>query len=267
MPIIGTPDPSLRQGPCSWPLLGDCPDLDTIKTDDADVHAALVASAVGFLWRWTGRVFGLCDVVLRPARRSCQHSTFDGGGVSGWTPVLVGGQWRNVTCGSCAGACDCADDTRLRLPSPVHAVSAVTIDGAVLDESAYRLDDHGTLVRHDGGSWPCCQDLTLTAGEEGTWSVAYTWGVPVPVDGQLAAGMLACQLAKAWAGANDCKLPERVQTITREGVTVGFLDPFDGLDSGRTGVWLVDAWVASVTKPAVRSAVYSPDRLGATRTT
>lgn len=264
MPIIGTAAPTgVRQGPCSWPLLGDCPDLDEVAGQDyggEEIADALVTWATSFLWRWTGRVYGVCPVVIRPRRVDCPRSTF-AGDVSGWGPVLVGGVWRNLSCGACAGDCGCGDEaTTVRLPGPVAAVTAVTVDGSTLDSSAYGVDDYGTLVRHDGGVWPGCQDLTLPAGEVGTWTVAYDWGIPVPVDGQLAAGRLACELAKAYVGADGCKLPERVQTITREGVTVGFLDPFDGLNDGRTGLWDVDAWVASVTRPPARSQVYSPDR-------
>lgn len=256
---------TVRQAPCEWGTLGDCQALAEVPEP---VKAALVTWATSHLWRWTGRRYGVCPVTIRPRRVDCGTSTFAGDGLGGWSPVLVAGVWRNIGCGACAGRCGCDGDApEIRLPGPVEEVTAVTIDGVLLDAAAYRVDDHCTLVRHDGGRWPGCQDLSLPAGEEGTWTVAYRWGTPVPVDGQLAAGMLACELAKAYVGADDCSLPERVQTVTREGVTVGFLDPFDGLDQGKTGVWPVDAWVASVTRTPQRAQVWSPDRRVHTRTT
>lgn len=256
---------TIRQAPCSWPLLGDCPDLDAIT--DGEVNAALVTWATSYLWRWTGYRYGLCKVTLRPRKADCPGSTYQGTWHGGWQPALIAGVWRNVSCGTCAGVCGCDDPHAIRLPGPVDSVEKVTIDGADLPAASYRVDDHGVLVRHDGQGWPRCQNLERPAGAEGTWSVDYTFGIPVPTDGQLAAGALACQLAKAYAGAKDCQLPERVQTITREGVTVGFLDPFEGLAEGKTGVWTVDAWVASVTRTPQPSRVLSPDYRSHTRTT
>lgn len=254
---------TVRQAPCEWPLLGDCDALAEVEAQDyggPEVAAALVTWATSYLWRWTGRRYGVCPVTVRPRRVDCAAATFRGGMPGGWTPVLVGGRWRNVACGSCGDRCGCDDGvSSIRLPGPVVEVTAVVIDGVALDPAAYRVDDHGVLVRQDGERWPACQDLALPAGEEDTWTVSYTWGIPVPVDGQLAAGLLACELAKAYQGADDCSLPQRVQTITREGVTVGFLDPFDGLNEGKTGVWTVDAWVASVTRPKRPAQVFSPD--------
>lgn len=255
---------TVRTAPCEWPLLG----CDLSDVADVDVRAALETWATSYLWRWTGYTFGLCETVIRPARDDCPDTTYAGAGAFGFMPVLVGGVWRNLSCGLCGTSCGCDGDlTAIRLPGPVESVASVTIDGDVLDPAAYRVDDHGILTRHDGDGWPRCQDLTLPADAEGTWSVAYTWGVPVPVDGQLAAGTLACQLAKAHRGDDDCQLPERVQTITRQGVTVGLLDPFDGLHDGRTGIWSVDAWVQSIVGSPTRSRVLSPDRARSARTT
>lgn len=256
---------TVREVPCEWRIVGS-DDCDALA--DSGIGQDAKAAAVAYLWNWTGRRYGLCPVTIRPARVDCPESTYAGGRVTGWTPVLVGGVWRNVTCGTCVGSCGCDDDvTAIRLPGPVDSVETVTIDGDVLDQAAYRVDNHGILVRQDGGRWPRCQDLTEPAGETGTWTVAYTWGVPVPVGGQIAGGLLACEMAKALVGDGDCQLPERVQTITREGVTVGFLDAFDGLDAGRTGIWAVDAWVASVMDRPTPSRVFSPDRRPTARTT
>jgi hypothetical protein len=97
-------------------------------------------------------------------------------------------------------------------------------------------------------------------GSENTWSVTYQQGKPVPVGGQIAAGLLACELAKAACGDKSCGLPQRVQSITRQGVTVAVLDAFDDIDTGHTGIWLIDSWVASVTKRPRRWRVLSPDR-------
>jgi hypothetical protein len=54
-------------------------------------------------------------------------------------------------------------------------------------------------------------------------------------------------------------LPERVQTITRQGVTVGFLDPQDFLEKGRTGITMIDLWLRSVNPRGIsrRARMYA----------
>lgn len=274
-------------GPCNWPLLGceDCGDLDALDPEEGSPpegqvsRAAIEAMAVAYLWNWTGKRFGLCDVKIRPARQDCYGSSYAGraghpdtlsgssGSTWGWTPVLVGGSWLNIGCGVCGDECGCSRLTSIRLPGPVASIDEVLVDGEILDASAYRVDNRKRLVRQDGGEWPVCNDLSLDDTEPGTWSVKYQQGVEVPEGGQIAAGVLACEFAKAVCKSNDCRLPQRIQTVTREGVTVGVLDPFDGIADGRTGIWLIDSWVASVVHAPARSTVHSPDRRPMVRTT
>jgi hypothetical protein len=90
--------------------------------------------------------------------------------------------------------------------------------------------------------------------------VTYVRGVRVPEGGEIAAGVLALELAKAACNDNTCQLPKRMQTMTRQGVTVAMLDSFDDVDKGHTGIWIIDSWVASMTKTPVRPTVLSPDK-------
>jgi hypothetical protein len=143
---------------------------------------------------------------------------------------------------------------------PVASVTEVQIDGQVLDASAYRVDNSRLLVRQDGGRWPFCQDLSRPLGQDDTWGVTVQTGQPVPIGGQVAAAKLACEFAKAMNGDKACELPQRWQTITRQGVTISAaIDTFQGLDEGKTGIWLIDSWVASVTKPDIGFSMASPD--------
>jgi hypothetical protein len=137
----------------------------------------------------------------------------------------------------------------------------VQIDGEVLDPSAYRVDNGRLLVRQDGGRWPTCQDMGAALGEDDTWGITYDKGYPVPAGGQIAAGLLANELAKAACNDRSCGLPQRVQTVTRQGVTIAVLDAFDDIDEGHTGIWLIDSWVASVVRRPRRMRVLSPDRM------
>jgi hypothetical protein len=94
----------------------------------------------------------------------------------------------------------------------------------------------------------------------GAWSITVGQGREVPVGGAFVAGILACEFAKACVGSSDCRLPRRVQTITRQGVTVAFQDLFEGLDNLRTGLWEVDAFIESNRQAKWMSpTITSPD--------
>lgn len=267
--------------PCDWPVsyagCTSCAPFGLPATEEdpqteaeAAAQATFEAVATEYLWHWTGRRYGLCPVVLRPCRADCLPSTFWGNSSSpsGWggvlNPALVAGSWVNLSCGACAplAGCGCSlDSTKaLELPGPVAEVTEVVIDGAVLAEASWRLDGN-VLWRVDGRAWPSCQYLERDLTEEGTWSIAYTRGVAVPMGGQIAAGLLACELAKAACRDSSCALPQRVQTITRQGVTVAMLDAFDDIENGHTGIWVIDSWIASVTaaQKRVGGRIYSVD--------
>lgn len=210
--------------------------------------------AADYLWNWTGKSLGLCEEIIRPCQQHCPdgRSTFWGSGPSPagtWRPVLVGGQWTNISCGRCGDQCGCGGVAPLALPGPVDSVVSVHEDDVEVPASAYHVDNNRLLVRTDGQAWHAC-------GLE----IKYMRGVPVPNGGQVAAGVLAVELAKAACNDNSCALPQRVQTITRQGVTIAMLDAFDDVDKGHTGIWLIDSWLASMIQPPAPSRVLSPDR-------
>ncbi len=133
------------------------------------------------------------------------------------------------------------------LPGPVHSVARVVLDGAALTtwslvgDSIYRTDT----------AWPSDQDLSRATTEKGTWAVTYIRGAEPDEAARQAVGELACELIKGWEGG-DCRLPQRVTTITRQGVTVALTDPMDLFDKGRTGIAGVDLWLASVNPANLR---------------
>ncbi len=247
---------SVQTAPCDWPCVGDCSAFAGLGEP---LTSAAKAAAVAFLWEWTGRRFGACETTVRPSRRPHTPGTWSG--PSPWRSAFVLGRWSPVFCGGCGMVCGCGSPTRLRLPGPIVEVSTVTVGGDVLDPEAWRVDGRSTLVRQDGEGWPATQDLTLPDGEPGTWSVTYQAGEPVPEGGQIAAGVLACEMAKALTADRTCQLPERISNqVTREGVTVTILDQFEGLEAGRTGLWLVDSWVTSIRQPSRPAKVVAPQR-------
>jgi hypothetical protein len=236
--------------PCGWPdpTPVAC-SAWTSATQEVRDWAAGVAA--GVLWALSGRRFGVCSTTAWPASPArCEGLSTYTGPVLGRTvgPVLVAGAWTSSGCG-CGPVCQ---STQVRLPGPVVEVTEVTVDGAVLDPSDWRVGYGGVLIRTDGLAWPA---------KDNALAVTYTKGVALDGAALSAYAGYACELAKSKAGDSSCKLPQRIQSLTREGVTVAFTDPMEFLDHGRTGVPEVDLWLAAVNPDQLRqpSGVYSPD--------
>jgi hypothetical protein len=69
------------------------------------------------------------------------------------------------------------------------------------------------------------------------------------------------EFAKLWAGDDDCALPQRVTSISRQGVSYTLLDSQDFIDDLRTGLYAVDLFLKTVNPDKARrkSRVFSPD--------
>ena len=248
-----------------WPVDYGQSQCTVFEDTDIQFRVDCETVAINLLWNFTGRVFGTYDVTLRPIRQLERHqpTTFEGRGpivnypvgeAQGWLPVQIDGKWYNLRCGSCRGACVCLRPWNLQLPGPVADVMWVKIGADTVPSSSYRLD--GDKLIHKTENWPTKQNMRLDIGEEDTWAVRYHRGLKVPRAGQLAAGILACEIGKGATGDQTCMLPKRVQTITRQGVTMAILDLYEDLKDGRIGVPAVDLWIASVNVP--RSAARPP---------
>jgi len=79
--------------------------------------------------------------------------------------------------------------------------------------------------------------------------------------GKMAARTLAIEFVKLWTGDDDCALPQRVTSISRQGVSYTLLDSQDFIDDLRTGVYAVDLFLKSANpdKARAKSRVFSPD--------
>lgn len=252
---------------CDWEAdLSCCPDWDGYTEE---IQVASLAWAMDVLDALTGRQFQQCPVTVRPCGMRCAnwggYITFpvlgDGelsGVGSPWMiPWIDNGVWRN--CG-CAGSCSCSARCEQRLPSPAATVTEVMVGGLVLDPSAYYLVNQHILVRTDGECWPVCQDMDLPLTDEGTWSVTYSPGSPLPAAGARSLGQLACEYAKSCAGG-ECALPQQLLTLSRQGVQVEVADPATVAEAGLTGLANVDLWIRSVNpaRLAQPGRVLSPD--------
>ena len=249
--------------------LEDRCDVPAIASVFDEETAVQIASEI--LHVLTGRQYpGICSETLRPCP-SPGYLPQDSALPFGWYPIRIGGQWLNSGwCGCHSSAdCGCACIPQLELGrDDVLTVDQVLIDGAVLGAANYRLDHNRWLVRIDDSTWPCCQDLTEPTTETGTWSVTITYGRPIPSSLENAAMVLACELVKAKVGV-DCALPARVQTLTRQGVSMALLDPQEFLSQGRTGLYEVDLAIAAFNPIGLRrrATAWSPEVKGRARRT
>lgn len=246
--------------PLAGALAGD--DLTTKALAQRSVNAA-----AEILYGLSGRQFGLCELTIRPCRTEC----CDPCDMTGprWTPALVGGQWTNVSCSSCKDVCSCSEVCELYLPGPVQGIIEVLVDGVIVPPTDYRIDNRDSLVRTNGDCWPTCQEMSLAPDQPGTWQITYLRGLPVPEAGKAAFAELACELYKACTNDTSCRLPKRVSSVSRDGVTMTFLDPMTFIRDGLTGLYLVDMWVSSVNPRGLprRAAILSPDMVQPRKTT
>lgn len=138
----------------------------------------------------------------------------------------------------------------IRLPrAPVSNV-VVQIDGVPF--AGWRMTRAGYLERTDGKHWRMCDDST---------TVSYEFGEAPPEGGVAAVVELAVQLAKDELGTDDCQLPRRISSITRQGVSIAVVDEQEFLDQGRVGLYLTDLWLRAVNPGGrgQRARVWSPD--------
>lgn len=261
---------------CAWPInYVACTDstgtgCSTIDALEEEARVAFEQAASDYLWNATGRRYGVCEVVARPCHAETPLAqrwltTFWGrgpypwAGTRSWIPTLVGGEWLGIGCACQSGRCACATEgaNALRLPGPIAKITSVKVDGVELASDKYVVMYGEILVRTDGSPWPSSQNLLAPSTEVGTFEITYERGVPVPAGGQIAAGKLACEFALAACESDDCALPERIQSISRNGISVDFF--LSGEKWQQTGIWIIDSWVSSVTQPRSRPGVHSPD--------
>lgn len=248
MPVL-----NLGQAPDPWLTLAQareyapCANIATVS--DARLTTA-IAIASGVLRELAGGRFGQQVVTVRP--NLCTPSCTCIG------PARATPDRSTPTC-----TCDWREG--LVLPGHVDRVEEVRLDGAVLAPSTYRLFDDRRLVRLDG-SWPCCQRITDANDGQGNFTVRYRLGNAPNDFARWAAAEMACHLALAFVGSEECKLSPHVVSLARQGVNLA-MDPGAFFREGRTGLDLVDLFLSTYnpTRQRTRPTIASPDRLPTTR--
>lgn len=255
-------------GPCApWDPVWIC----DVSAESPTATGIAAEAATSIVWALSGRQFGTCTTTLRPCRRTCYNDGWWTQYGLPWSNISAGrgydygtgyfGFWFDLSCGSCSGGCSCSEVSEVVLPSPVNSIVRVMMDGTPMATGSYRVDNNRFLVRTDGLRWPRCNDLSKDDTQPGTWSVTAAYGQDVPMAGRLAVGEMACEILKAMSG-EDCRLPAGIQALTRQGVSISYPEVGELFNKGRTGLYLVDAFITTVNpaRLTTRSRVYSVDR-------
>ena len=117
---------------------------------------------------------------------------------------------------------------------PIVEIHSVTVGGELVDPADYQASNRSSIRLARTVPVP------YVNGERATVEIDYTYGVfELPEVMETAVAALAKEVLAADVG-DTCRLPERVTSVNRQGVSWTLIDPQDFLDSGRTGVYEVD---------------------------
>lgn len=257
---------AIEFGPCTWPDIGDqlcCEDWDTHSVTLQE-QAASYARTI--LWAATGRQYGLCELTVRPCGGFCEDCGSSGwyyDGLGTWVPYIWNGEWKNCWCGGAGGCCTCSPDCQVYLPGPVYSVTSVRVGGESLNVTGgdiFVLDQQWLIRTDTTACWPQCSDQNLAPGDTDAFEVTYLRGLPVPDALAKAYASLACEYSRACLGL-PCRLPSRVSSISRQGVTISMVDIAELLRNGLTGLWEVDQVILALNPNGLkgRTRFWSPE--------
>jgi hypothetical protein len=223
---------------------------------DSEFASEAAQAASGLLWALSGRKYSGVTTVTE--RYICTSRAWRyGASIRNYRAELLNGSVYNIPSsnvdffdGMTTDGISNLNRVRLR-GKPVTKIHAVrTRSGDIINPSLYYLVDHSTLQAVPGTSWTSCNV-----------DVTYSYGMEPPTLGKMAARLLAIEFAKLWSGDDDCLLPQRVTSISRQGVSYTVLDSQDFVNELRTGIYSVDLFLKSVNpdKARNRARVFSPD--------
>lgn len=198
------------------------PARDNLTEDDPRLLDAIDDASL-ILYYLTGRQFGgTCTRTVRPCASS-------GCSCGGCTPIQINlGLW------------------------PVTQLISVRIEGETIEDEdltgVYHIDEYRYLVRDDGQPFPASSSSSALADgpydneddqNQFVFEVTVEAGMPIPRLLTRATRAMACQLVQ---GCLDlpCKLPERITSLSRSGVSMDVASVDDLLNGGRTGIYEVD---------------------------
>ena len=238
-------------------------ELGTYTNSDYAYEACKSASYL--LWGMSGRKYSGITTVTERYVSSYDPYLRSGGSSLTYSPVLLEGNVVNMPSGGRYAEDDFQGDgtssnsrVRLRGRKVVKVHTLRDLDGNIIEPSKYYLSDHSTILGVPGAGWSPSQV-----------EVTYTYGTPPPTAGRAAARVLATELVKLYEDDDTCALPQRVTSISRQGVSYTLLDNQDFIDELKTGIYAIDLFLKTVNpdKARARSRVFSPDQPRARRIT
>lgn len=197
---------------------------------DGDTTDCATGDPVSLVYEWTDE-----DYILAASNILFARTCFLYPGVCEATV------WPCIGCTCKPHPCACCGTySAITLPTSFDVIEIVSVeeDGVALDPSAYRVERRNILVRLDGNRWQR-NSFALPGSECAETTIEYTSGAEPPVELQMAAAELACELKKACNG-QECALPGHVKSVTRRGVEFDLTDLTELLKTGSTGLPMVD---------------------------
>lgn len=191
-----------------------------------------IADASTVLYYLTGKQFaGTCTTTVRPG-------CLKGGCFCGCSPRQVGlGVW------------------------PITDLISVRYGGVEYTgadvEAAFHVNDYAYIAFNDGTQFRSGNQWAVGGSTEDNetdgfvFEVTVEHGLQIPPLLKRAARALACQFVVACAGMGPCKLPVRVTSVVRAGLSMDIASVSDMLKDGKTGLYEVDLAIQ----------VFNPSRL------
>lgn len=241
--LVGPGSSTSPTGPCepwtTWEDVVGCASTLSAATPQQQEYAVDVASEI--LFNLSGRVYrGICTTT-RSLCLSCRH------------------------CLPVACSCEPVNGIDLGIAAPVWGAWDVIADGVTLPASAYVVHDKRYLVRVDGQAWPSSttQERLL---DPSTFRATWAYGRAIPAGARKAAQLFATEIAKLCVGDATCQIPQRVQSVNREGMSFTILDSMKMIEEGRTGLALVDLWLVSDAKGRkAKPGIFAPGAASGSR--
>lgn len=277
------PSPPNLSTCAAWAEPADITETDPTQLNQT-VLSDMLQAASDILFSLSGRQYaGACTGTFRPctqwlARDHGRPIRNPMAGYNGW----YGGWWLSggtmyTGPGGPESECACnveemSDGTLLSSVDlgvfPLTGIEQILIDGQPVDRTSFKITDNRHLVRiapdanTPNPGWPSAQNHGLTPDQPGTWEVTADYGTAPPILGKYACAELAYQLYLAITpGTTGCRLPGRIQSVARQGITAVMLDPMTFLPKKKTGLIVCDYFLTSVNPAAIsrRATVWSPD--------
>lgn len=218
---------------------GGTRDLTDIRTEAAE-----------FMFWMTGFSFpGATERVLETCFDRCRCGNWHWMPIPMMNPDLT---WTNLCCGGGACASSCCDSEAISLlPTPVHAVTAITLDGEAVAVEDFELRG-GKAVLLNGVKWPTCAPVI----------VDYNAGRNPPTWVARAAREYARELACLDYCPTKCRLPAGWDEVRTQYLTVKKADksgasPLLGLTPNIDRV--ISFFLGADGKPRRPGRVFTPD--------